>query len=248
MISSLFHAVIYVPLYNGLVFLVDIVPAHDIGIAVIALTIVVRVVIYPISRRAVRSQIAMKALAPEVEDLKKKFEKNSPEMNKAIWDLYRERGVHPLSGIGLVLIQLPVLFGLYWVFFKGGFPQVDPALLYPFVNAPSAVDMEFLGIVDMAAKHNVVLSALVALSQFVYTRLSMGPRRAKSANIEASFSEDMARSFDVQARYAFPLMFGGLAYFVAAAVPLYWLTSNLFMIAQEYAMGRRFRNGIAGTP
>lgn len=239
MISSLFHSSIYIPFYNGLIYLVGIVPSQDMGLAVIALTIVVRIVIYPISRRAVLSQIAMKKLAPEVEELKKKYKKNSPEQNAAVWALYRERGVHPLAGIGLLLIQLPVLFGLYWVFFRGGFPQVDTSLLYSFVSAPPSIDMEFLGFIDMGARHNIPLALLVAATQFIYTRLSMGPRSAR-ANIEASFSEDMARSFDVQARYFFPLTFAVIAYFVAAAVPLYWFTSNLFMIAQEYAAGRRF--------
>lgn len=241
MISSLFHTVIYVPLYNGLVFLVGVIPAHDVGLAVIALTLVVRIIIYPISRRAVLSQIAMKKLAPEIEELKKKYKKNSPEQNAAVWAHYREHGVHPLAGIGLVLIQLPVLFGLYWVFLRGGFPGIDTSVLYSFVPVPSVVDMEFLGFIDMGAKHNILLALLVAATQFVYTRLSMGPRQAKAANIEASLSEDMARSFEAQARYVFPLMFGAISFFVAAAAPLYWLTSNLFMIGQEYAAGRRFK-------
>ena len=83
MISSAFHAAIYVPLYNGLVFLVGHIPTHDMGLAVIALTILVRIVVFPLSHRAVRSQIAMKKLAPEVEELKKKFKSNSPEQSAA---------------------------------------------------------------------------------------------------------------------------------------------------------------------
>ncbi len=239
MISAVFHQLIYVPLYNGLVFFVGIVPSHDMGLAVIALTVLVRIIIFPLSRRAVASQLAMKKLAPEVEELKKKYKKNSPEHNQAVWSLYRERGVHPLSSFGLLLVQLPILFGLYWVFLRGGFPRVDPTLLYSFVKAPPSINMEFLGFVDMGAKHNVILALLVAATQFIYTRLSMGPRKAE-ANIEASLSSDMAKSFDVQARYVFPLTFAVIAYFVAAAAPLYWFTSNLFMIAQEYASGRRF--------
>ena len=70
MISQLFHAVIYDPLYNGLVFLVGIIPTHDVGLAVIALTIVARVIIYPLSKRAIETQMAMKKIAPEVEKIK----------------------------------------------------------------------------------------------------------------------------------------------------------------------------------
>jgi YidC/Oxa1 family membrane protein insertase len=241
MISAVFHAIIYDPLYNGLVYLVGIVPSHDMGIAVVILTILVRIVIFPLSRRAVDAQLAMKKLTPEVDAIKKKYPKNSPEQSQAIFALYKERGVHPFASFGLVLIQFPVLIGLYWVFYRGGFPAVNPALLYSFVHAPSSVNMEFLGIVNMA-KRNAVLALLAAVTQFGYTRLSMGPRekKAESTPVEASLSGDMARSFDLQARYVLPAMIGVIAFSVAAAAPLYWTASNTFMILQELASGRRF--------
>ena len=176
MIATVFHAIIYNPLYNGLVFLVGIIPSHDIGIAVILLTIAVRIIIFPLSRRAVDAQLAMKKLVPEIDAIKKKYPKNSPEQSQAVFALYKERGVHPFASFGLVLIQFPVLIGLYWVFYRGGFPMVNPALLYPFVHVPSSVNMEFLGFVNMASPHNLVLALLAAVTQFIYTRLSMGPR------------------------------------------------------------------------
>ncbi|HEY4488827.1 MAG TPA: YidC/Oxa1 family membrane protein insertase [Candidatus Paceibacterota bacterium] len=239
MLSSIFHVLIYDPIYNGLVFFVDIVPGHDIGIAVIIVTIVVRVILFPLSRRAIKTQMAMKKLAPEIEELKKKYKKEPQEQGRAIFALYRERGVHPFSGFALILIQIPVLLGLYWVFAHGGFPQIDSETLYSFVPAPADIKMYFLGMLDMAAPHNAILAFLVALSQLFYSRLSMGPRDATSP-VEATLSSDMARSFDLQARYVFPLLFGVISYFVVAAAPLYWLTSNLFMIGQEFATGRRF--------
>ena len=242
MISALFHAVIYDPLYNGLVFLVGIIPTHDMGLAVIGLTIVVRIIIYPLSRRAIEAQLAMKKVAPEVEAIKKKFKKNSPEQSAAIFSLYKERGIHPFASFGLVLIQFPVLIALYWVFYKSGFPHVDMALLYPFVHAPTAINMEFLGLIDMAAR-SIPLAVLAAVTQFLYTRLSMGPREKvpDATPVEASLSGDMAKSFDLQARYVLPLMIGVIGYTIASAAPLYWATSNTFMILQELAAGRRFR-------
>jgi YidC/Oxa1 family membrane protein insertase len=243
MISYLFHNGIYVPLYNGLVFLVDVVPAYDMGLAVIALTIVVRIIIYPLSQRAIHTQIAMKKIAPDVEKLKIKHKDNREEQGRAIFALYRERDVHPFASIGLVLIQFPVLIGLYWVFYAGGFPTVDPSLLYAFIHVPPTVNMEFLGFVDMGEKHNVFLAVLVALSQLVYSRLSMGPRQKvpDATPVEASFSGDFAKSFDLQARYVFPVMFGVISYFIVAAAPLYWFTSNVFMIGQEFVAGRRWK-------
>jgi YidC/Oxa1 family membrane protein insertase len=243
MISSLFHALVYDPLYNGLVFLVDIIPGHDMGLAVIALTILVRIIIYPLSQRAIKTQMAMKKIAPDVEKLKEKHKDNREEQSRAIFALYRERDVHPFASFGLILIQFPILIALYWVFYGGGFPEIDLSLLYSFIPVPTDINMHFLGLIDMAAP-SIIIAILAGVTQLVYTRLSMGPRQATAATqtpVEATFSSEMAKSFDIQMRYVLPITIGVVGYFVASAATLYWATSNLFMIGQEYLAGRRFK-------
>jgi YidC/Oxa1 family membrane protein insertase len=240
MIGAAFHSVIYVPLYNALVWLVDVLPMHDMGLAVIALTIAVRVVLIPLSRRAVETQMVMKELAPEIEALKVKHKDDKEAQGKAIFALYKERGVHPFAGLGLVLLQFPVLVGLYWVFSHGGLPSVDSSLLYGFVRVPEYVHMDFLGLVPLSG-HSISLAVAATISQLIYTRLSMGaPATVDPSPVESTLSGDLAKSFDTQARYVLPLFIGVISYSVAAAAPLYWTTSNLFMIAQEYVSGRRF--------
>src|SRR3989338_4254871 len=239
MILSFLHAVIYEPLYNGLIFFVGVVPTHDVGIAIILLTIVVRIILFPLSKRAIESQIAMKTIAPEIEALKKKYKDNNAEQGKAMFALYKERGIHPFASAGMLLLELTVLFALYYVFWKGGLPHVDASILYSFVHVPEAVNMYFLGFVDMSAAHNIILALLVALSQLFYTRLSMGKKQNDSP-IEASLSADLAKSFDFQARYVMPIIIGVIAYYVVAAAALYLFAANIFMIVQEYWAGRRF--------
>lgn len=239
MISSAFHAVVYDPLYNGLVFLVDVVPGHEVGLAVILLTIVVRFILFPISRRAVKTQMEMKKIAPQVEAIKERFKNSREEQGRAILALYRENGVRPFASFALILIQLPILIALYWIFSHGGLPEVNTSLLYSFVKIPEAIDMVFLGI--PMDGHSIILAVLAGATQLVYTRLSMGPRNpAPKQPMGKSLSADMARSFDLQMRYALPVMVGVFSYFVVAAAPLYWATGTLFMIVQEYLMGRRF--------
>jgi YidC/Oxa1 family membrane protein insertase len=237
MISAAFHAIVYNPIYNGLVFFVGVLPTHDVGIAVVIVTIIVRLILFPLSRTAIKTQIKMKEIAPEVEAIKKQY-KTSDEQGRATLALYKERDVHPFAGFFLTLIQLPILLGLYWVFARGGLPAIHDAILYPFVHAPAGVSMEFLGLIDMS-KPDIFLGLLAGIAQFFYTRLSMGPRGEMSAT-EASLSSDMAKSFDLQARYLLPGMVTIFGIFIAAAAPLYWLTGNLFMICQELLTGRRF--------
>lgn len=238
MISIIFHTVVYDPLYNALIFLVGVIPSHDVGIAVIALTILVRVVLIPLSRRASETQSAMRKIAPEVEEIKEKHKNSREEQSKAIFALYKERGVHPFAGIGLLLLQLPILISLYWIFALGGLPEIKPDLLYSFVSTPPGVSMEFLGLINMAG-HSIFLGLLAAGTQFFYTRLSMGKREAAKPASSPSFSGELARSFDLQARYVLPATFIVLSFFIPNAGMVYLITSNTFMIAQEFAMGRR---------
>jgi len=239
MILNFLHAVIYDPLYNALIFFVDKVPGHDIGIAVVLLTIVVRIILFPLAKKAVESQLAMKKIAPEMEAIKAKYKNDAAQQSKAVFALYKERGVHPLAGFGILLLQLPVLFALYYIFVRSGLPEIQTDILYSFINAPAAVDMRFLGFVDMAATHNLVLAGLVSVSQFIYSRLSMGKTQNDSP-VEASLSKDLARSFDFQARYVMPLIIGAVGYFFPAVFSLYMVTANIFMIGQEFFSGRRF--------
>ncbi|MBM3272001.1 YidC/Oxa1 family membrane protein insertase [Candidatus Kaiserbacteria bacterium] len=241
MISAIFDKIVFEPLYNGLIYIVGVVPGHDVGIAVITLTVLVRIIIYPLSQRAIKSQQALKKISPLVEELKKKYPSNSPEQTLAVMALYKEHNIHPFAGLGLLIIQLPILIGLYLVFAHGGLPAVDTTRLYGFVGAPTTVDMWFLGIINMGSSHNIVLTLLTVVTQFAYTRLSLGPVKEHVA--ESSFSGDLARSFDTQARYILPIIIGIFAYSIVAAAPLYWITSNVCMITQEYIGGRRFRFG-----
>ncbi len=245
MIGAVFDTLVYNPIYNALVYFVGILPTHDVGIAVIIVTIVVRVILYPLSRSAIKAQMKMKDVAPEIEDIKKRLKDKPEEQSKAIFALYRERGVKPFSGFLLILIQLPILLGLYWVFALGGLPEINTSILYPFVAVPNTVNMEFLGLINMSSR-SLVLAALAVVAQFIYTRLSIGPRGEKTAT-EALFRNDMARSCDLQARYMLPAMVGVIAYFIAAAAPLYWITGNIFMIAQELMTGRRFGRSKKGS-
>jgi YidC/Oxa1 family membrane protein insertase len=241
MITAIFDTLVYFPIYNALVFFVDIIPNHDIGIAVIIVTILVRIVLWPLARRMVKTQMGIKKITPQIEELKKQYKDKPEEQAKAVFALYKENDIHPFSGFLMLLVQIPILLGLYWVFALGGFPEVNPEYLYSFVALPDAVNMEFLGLIDMA-KPSILLAVIAMLAQFAYTRLSMGPRGAATplGSVESSFSKDMAKSFELQARYVLPVIVGVIGAYLASAAPLYWATSSIFMIGQEYWAGRRF--------
>ena len=231
------------PILNILVIILKILQTiglpQALGFSIILLTTLVRFALWPLMSSQLKSTQKMAALKPHIQRIKDDHGHDKTRHQQELSKLYKEHGVNPLAGCLPLLLQLPVLFALYYIFVRSGLPEIQTDILYSFINAPAAVDMRFLGFVDMAATHNLVLAGLVSVSQFIYSRLSMGKTQNDSP-VEASLSKDLARSFDFQARYVMPLIIGAVGYFFPAVFSLYMVTANIFMIGQEFFSGRRF--------
>ncbi|MCW9054933.1 MAG: YidC/Oxa1 family membrane protein insertase [Candidatus Pacebacteria bacterium] len=236
MFSAFFHNFVYAPLYNGLVFFIDIVPYADVGIAVILLTITVKLILLPVAQSGIRSQILMNSIKPDLEDIREKYKEDKQEQARKTMDLYKEKKINPFSIILPLIVQIPVIFGLYWVFFRGGLPNIKTELLYSFVDIPIVVNMHFLGFIDVAGK-SILFALLAGVTQYIYTKLSFP--KPQENNGEPSFKNDLAKSMHLQMRYVMPIVVGVIAYSISAAVAIYWSTSNLFMIGQEIFVRRR---------
>lgn len=236
MISDIFHTTVYTPLYNALIGLLDIGPWVDMGIAVIVLTLIVKTAMFPLSLKAARTQRLMKELEEPMKEIKEKYKDNREEQGRKILELYKEKKVNPFSTFLVLFIQLPIIFGLFFVFSKGGLPEVDVNLLYSFVKEPENISMMFLGLVDMAGK-NYFLAFLAGFTQHIQVRFSLPPTKTRAEN--STFQEDFARSMQVQMKYILPFIVMFVAYIASAAVALYWITSNIFAIVQEVQVKRK---------
>ncbi|HEY4496189.1 MAG TPA: YidC/Oxa1 family membrane protein insertase [Candidatus Paceibacterota bacterium] len=238
--ASFFHATIFEPLYNGLVFLIDITPFADVGIAVIVFTCIVKLLMFPLSKKAVKTQMAMKAIEPETEKIKNQYKNNREELARQTMALYKKHQVNPFSSFAVILIQIPIILGLYYVFFKGGLPTINTDWLYSFVAVPDKVNMLFLGILDISKK-SIFLALLAGVSQFFQAKLAMPP--IKPRGDKPDFKADLARSMGLQMRYIFPVIVVFIAYSISGAIALYWTTSNIFAIGQELVIRRQLKTG-----
>lgn len=229
MIGSIFHLIFYKPLYNALVFLVGIIPGHDVGIAVIILTLVVQFILFPFRHKSVIAQRKMKEIEPEINKIKVQFKKDKQEQTRQVMALYRSHGVSPFSGFLMLLLQLPVFFALYRLFLSGiGFNSAD---LYSFVRLPEAIQIMFLGLIDIS-KSNYVLAVLAGLTQFFQMRLAL-PKPPKNQKPPESFQEQLSRSMSVQSRYIMPLFIFFIALKFSSGIALYWTAMNVFAIVHE---------------
>ena len=233
---ALLKTVFYVPLYNWLIFFIDIIPGASAGAAVIALTILIKLILFPLSYKASKFQYEMKAHEADIKRLKERYKDDRQAQGKVILEFYKEKGINPFAGILPLFIQIPIVIALYYVFYKGGLPSVDAALLYSVVPVPE-VSMIFLGL-DISQK-SIILAVLVGVSQLLQGHLAMPPAPAKSE--KPSFGDDLARGMQLQMKYVLPIVMAFVAYAVSGAVALYFITSNLFTVCQELYLRRLLR-------
>lgn len=243
MIHDVFTAAIYTPLYNALIFLISHVPYGDVGFAIIILTIVVKIILLPVTKKATHTQLMIKRVAPKLEEIKNIHKDNQQEQVKHMLKLYKEHQINPLSGIITIFVQIPIIFGLYRVFLSGGLPVIDPTHLYSFVVVPTVVNMQFLGFLDLSAR-SVVLAVLAGATQFVIAKITFEPPAANMKPGE-SLKEDVMRSLHLQTKYMLPLVVGAFAYFLSAAVALHWVVGNTFTLVQDIIIRRNFTNTIS---
>lgn len=236
MISSIWNAVLYKPLLNALALLVSVIPGGDVGIAIIILTVLVKILLFPLSQKSIESQAEMNLLAPELNKIKNSGA-SKEEQAKQTFELYKKHKVNPFSGCLVVLIQIPIIFALYYVFLKG--ISFESGSLYSFIHIPEHINTVFLGLIDISAKKSLVLAILAGASQYLQAHFTPKPVTPPNAtNTPASFSESFTRSMSMQMKYIFPFIIAFIVYSLSGAVALYWITSNLFMVAQQMYVKR----------
>ncbi len=232
--TGFFFTFFYQPLYNGLIFLMDLLPWADAGVAVILFTTLVKLILFPISRKSVRTQLLMKKFEPELKEIRDKYKDNKQEQAVKTMAFYKEKAINPFSGIFLLFLQIPIIFALYKIFASSGLPVVNESILYSFVATPPALNVFFIGLIDVSMKSGI-LAFLAAVSTYFQIRYSLPAPKESSGN---QFKDDFARSMRIQMQYLFPLMVLVISYNISGALALYWITSNLFTIGQEIYIRR----------
>lgn len=233
MITSVWNTVLYHPLINALTFLVSIVPGGDVGLAVVILTILVKIVLFPLSQKSIESQAKMNLLAPELNKIKTSGA-SKEEQARQTFDLYKRNKTNPFSGCLLIFIQIPIIFALYYVFWKG--INFDSGILYSFIHVPEQINMMFLGALDISGK-SLLLAILAGVSQYLQAHFM--PKPVSTPGATGSFAESFSKSMHVQMKYVFPFVVAFIAYTISGAVALYWITSNIFAVGQQIYFNRK---------
>ncbi len=220
-----FFTVFYQPIFNLLVFLYNTIAFQDIGLAIIFITLVVRLILYPLSKKAIKSQRDLQAIQPELEEIKEKYKDNKEKMGPEIMALYKEKKINPFGSCLPLLVQLPFLIAIYRVFFdelKDG-AILNSSALYPFVSNPGALEPIAFGFINFTEK-SLILAILAGLAQFWQGKMMM--TKAKSNNPAAAITNQMM--------YMMPVITVLIGANFPAGLTFYWLLTTLFSVAQQY--------------
>lgn len=234
---SIFHTLVSEPLYNGLIFLINKLPFFDVGVVIIIFTILIKIILLPLSIKASKSQLQMKSTEKDIALIKEKY-KDKGEQGIKVMEYYKEKGINPFTAILVVFIQIPILIGLYRVFI--GLPEINTNFLYSFTAIPETINMTFLGLVNMGEK-SLILAVLVGITTYIQTSLATSGQKDE---VKTGSQGDFAKAMSFQMKYFLPPFITVIIYNISSAVALYLFVSNLFSIAQEYYIKQKYHKSI----
>ncbi len=236
MFSYIWHTFFFDPVYNALVFFIDIIPGGDVGLAIIATVLLVKTILLPLSIKAVKTQKVIREIEPKLKEIKEKYKDDRQQQAQAMMAIYRDAGINPLASIALIFLQIPIIIALYFSVYSGGgvaLPDINLSLLYAFIAAPTQVTMDFLGLINITEK-SLLLALGAGITQYIHVTLTMPAPPPKAEGAAPNLKEDFMRNMHTQMKYVMPVLITIVAYSISAAIALYFFVSNVVTIAQEY--------------
>lgn len=239
--TKLFRVFIMRPMLNFLVFVASLLPGYNLGVAIIVLTLVVKFALFFPTQHALEGQKKLQKLQPKLEELRKKHKSNPQVLNQEIMKLWKEHGVNPLQSCLPMLVQFPVLIGLFYVIRDGATLELSRHLLYgPYKDLSWSFGTQFLGL-DLVEPSKRVLPPLLVVLQFLQMKLSFAIAKKKRLQ-RGDGKKDHPSQQEMQQRmmlYGLPIMIGVFAFQFPAAVSLYWAVSTVFAVGQQLVVNRK---------
>lgn len=239
--TQLFRTFITKPLLNGLIFIASHTPGYNLGVAILILTFIVKLILFVPTQHAMEGQRKMQAVQPKMDALKEKYKNDPKKMQEETMKIWKEYGINPMQSCLPMIIQFPVLIGLFFVIRDGSVLALSQHLLYePYQNLQWSFGMNFLGM-DLSVPNVAIMPALLVAMQFFQMKLSFAINKKKQEKQGKKKSGAVSQQ-EMQQKvmmYGLPLMIGFFAIKFPAAVSLYWAASTVFAIGQQLYVNRK---------
>jgi YidC/Oxa1 family membrane protein insertase len=232
---QLFNQFFYEPIFNLVIWLYNVIPGESLGLAIIALTIIIKLILLPLSQKSIKSQKALQDIQPKIDELKKKYKDNKEQMGKAMMNLYKENKVNPFSSCLPLLIQLPFLLAVFRVF-KDGIEN-NLSLVYPFIDTPATIHSMWLGI-DLSTP-STFLAILAGMAQFWQAKMMIAKK--PQLKTKGSKDENMAAIMSKQMVYFMPVITVFIGLTLPGGLTLYWFLITLLTALQQVVVFKYFK-------
>ncbi|PIT94549.1 hypothetical protein COT98_03090 [Candidatus Falkowbacteria bacterium CG10_big_fil_rev_8_21_14_0_10_39_9] len=232
--SHIFQVVFYQPILNLLVFLYNTISFHDLGLAIIFLTIAIKGLLWPLSQKSIKAQKSLQGLQPKINAVKAQYKDNKQEQGQAMIKLYKDNKINPFSSCLPLLIQLPFLLAVFQVFRDGLNNKLS--LVYPFIERPEVINMMAFGFLDLS-KPNIYLAILAGLAQFWQAKMMMTKRAA--IKTEGAKDEDMAAIMNKQMLYFMPALTVFIGWTLPGGLTMYWFIVTLLTAVQQLVVFKK---------
>ena len=258
----MFTTIVVQPIFNLLVFIYAILPGHNFGLSIIVFTVVIRLLMCPLVKKQINQAKAMRDLATEIKKIKAATKGDRQKESMLTMELYKEKEINPFASIGILIVQLPILLGLYSglrriikdphqiVTFSYGFMHHLPWMQTISHNI-NRFDDSLFGLVNLTRTaiepHGIYLAAMVivvasAISQYFQSKQLM-PQDPDARSLRSILSDagkgKQADSAEMNAatgksiQYLVPFMVLFISLRLAVALPLYWLASSVVAYIQQ---------------
>lgn len=229
----MFQTLFYQPVLNLIIFLYNLVPFNDLGVAIILLVLIIKLIFFPLSRKSIASRKALADLQPKIDALKAKYADNKEALSRETLALYKDNKVNPFSSCLPLLIQFPFLIAVFRIFRDGVSEHLG--ILYPFVSRPENINNISFGFLDLNSP-NVYLAILAGLAQFVQAKMMM--TKQPEVKGEGSKDESMTAIMSKQMMYFTPIITVFIGIKLPGGLTFYWFVLTLFTILEQWIILR----------
>jgi YidC/Oxa1 family membrane protein insertase len=227
--AEVWYLIIGDPVLNGLIALSSIL-FHNFGLAIIALTIIVRLALWPLMRRQLESTKAMQSMQPKIQELQKKYGKNQQKLQQEMMKLYKEAGINPMGCLWPMLIQFPIWIALYQAIMKALATTPENLLdlaqhLYSWEVVTQAIPLnsQFLWLDLGQPDHTLIVAIIVGGTMWVQQKMTTAPT-----------VDPRQQSTNSMMLLMMPFMFGLFTLMFPSGLPLFWAASNVIGILTQY--------------
>lgn len=228
---EIYNQLLFYPIFNLMVYLYNTVAFQDIGLAIIILTIIIKLVLHPLSVKSIRAQKALQDLQPKMEELKKKHKGNPQLLSKQMMELYKNEKVSPASSCIPLLIQFPFLIAVYHVF-RAGFKPESLNMLYGFVHNPASINPIAFGFLNLAER-NIPLALLAGIAQYFTSKMLITKRQPRVAGAK---DEGITAMMNKQMLFMMPAITVFIGISLPGGLTLYWFLTTVLTGLQQWVI------------